>query len=142
MYLMLRSARRPRPEARRILMQPFRLRPELPALQAAIRVLLAGAALLALFSVPVFSTVLPPLFDYPNHLARFWLLLTGGNAFYELRWVPLPNLGGDLIVPLLAWLLPLDLAGKLFLVLGFALILGGAAWTDRVVSGGGGREPR
>ena len=83
-------------------MQPLRLRPELPDLQAAIRVLLAGVALLALFSVPIFSTVLPPLFDYPNHLARFWLLLTGGNAFYEVRWAPLPNLAGDLIVPLLA----------------------------------------
>src|SRR5229473_3309321 len=136
MYLMLRSARRARLEARRILMQPFRLRPELPDLQAAIRVLLAGAALLALFSVPVFSTVLPPLFDYPHHLARFWLLLTGGNAFYELRWAPLPNLAGDLIVPLLARLMPLDLAGKLFLVLSFALIVGGAAWLNRIVSGG------
>jgi hypothetical protein len=93
-------------------------------------------ALLVLFSVPVFSTVLPPLFDYPNHLARFSLLLTGGNAFYELRWAPLPNLAGDLIVPLLARLMPLEIAGKLFLVLSFALIVGGAAWLNRIVTGG------
>jgi hypothetical protein len=97
---------------------------------------LAGAALLALFSVPVFSTVLPPLFDYPNHLARFSLLLTGGNAFYDVRWAPLPNLAGDLVVPLLARLLPLDLAGKLFLVLSFAPIAGGALWLNRLVTGG------
>jgi hypothetical protein len=95
-----------------------------------------GVALLALFSAPVFSTVLPPLFDYPNHLARFGLLLTGGNAFYEVRWAPLPNLAGDLVVPLLARLMPLDLAGKLFLVLVFALTVGGAVWLNRLVSGG------
>jgi len=99
-------------------------------------VALAGAALLALFSVPIFSTVLPPLFDYPNHLARFWLLLTGGNAFYEVRWAPLPNLAGDLVVPLLARLMPLEFAGKVFLVLSFALIVGGAGWLNRVVTGG------
>jgi hypothetical protein len=117
-------------------MQPLRLRPELPDLQAAIRVLLAGMAVLALCSVPIFSTILPPLFDYPNHLARFWLLQTGGNAFYEVRWALLPNLAGDLIVPWLARLLPLEIAGKLFLVLSFALIVGGAAWLNRIVSGG------
>jgi hypothetical protein len=101
-----------------------------------IRVGLAGVALLALFSIPIFSTALPPLFDYPNHLARFWLLLTGGNQFYEVRWAPLPNLAGDLIVPLLGRLLPLALAGKLFLVLSFALIVGGGAWLNCLVTGG------
>ena len=101
-----------------------------------IRVLIVGAALLALFSVPIFSTVLPPLSDYPNHLARFWVLATGGNAFYAVHRAPLPNLAGDLIVPSLARLMPLDLAGKLFLVTIFALILGGAASLNRAASGG------
>jgi hypothetical protein len=88
-----------------------------------------------LFSIPIFSTVLPPLFDYPNHLARFWLLATGGNEFYSVRWAPLPNLAGDLIVPVLARVMPLDLAGKLFLVLLFALILGGAVSLNRIATG-------
>jgi len=100
------------------------------------RVLIVGVALLALFSVPIFSTVLPPLFDYPNHLARFWILAGGGNAFYAVHWAPLPNLAGDLVVPLLARLMPLDLAGKLFLVTIFALIVGGAASLNRITSGG------
>jgi hypothetical protein len=99
------------------------------------RVLLAGLALLALYSVPLFSAVLPPLFDYPNHLARFAILATGGNEFYEVRWAPLPNLAGDVIVPLLARAMPLVIAGKLFLVMIFALILGGTAWLNRAVSG-------
>jgi hypothetical protein len=96
----------------------------------------AGLFLLALASVPVFSTSLPPLFDYPNHLARFWLLSVGGNSFYGVRWAPLPNLAGDALVPLLAQIIPLQLAGKLFLIAILALILGGAAWLNRALTGG------
>jgi len=107
-----------------------------PAGWPGIRVLIVGGALLALFSVPIFSTVVPPLFDYPNHLARYWILATGGNAFYGVHWAPLPNLAGDLVVPLLARLMPLDVAGKLFLVMIFALIVGGATSLNRVANGG------
>src|SRR5437763_7248111 len=99
------------------------------------RVLRAGVVLLAFYSVPLFSTVLPPLFDYPNHLARFAVLAAGGNEFYEVRWAPLPNLAGDIIVPLLARAMPVAIAGKLFLVMIFALILGGAMWLNRIVAG-------
>ena len=98
-------------------------------------VLLAGIVLLALYSIPLFSTVLPPLFDYPNHLARFAILAAGGNEFYEVRWAPLPNLAGDLIVPLLARAMPLEIAAKLFVILIFALILAGVAWLNRIIAG-------
>ena len=90
---------------------------------------------MTLVTVPLFSTVLPPLFDYPNHLARLYLLMEGGNAFYAVRWAPLPNLAQDLIVPPLAGLMPLDLASKLFLVMVFGLITGGAIWLNRVATG-------
>jgi len=89
-----------------------------------------------LAAVPPFSTVLPPLVDYPNHLARMHLLAEGGNAFYAVRWVALPNLAEDLIVPPLARVLPLDTAGKLFLVMIFALMAGGAVWLNRCATGG------
>ena len=72
----------------------------------------AWALLLALAAVPIFSTVLPPLADYPNHLARFYLLAQGGNDYYAVRWAPLPNLAGDVIVPALAQAMPLGLAAK------------------------------
>ena len=64
---------------------------------------------------------------YPNP-ARMYLLMEGGNAFYALRWEPLPNLAQDLIVPPLAGLMPLAFASKLFLVMVFGLIAGGAIW--------------
>src|SRR5580692_11202720 len=102
---------------------------------AAWPIAIAFIALLAVVSAPVFSTVLPPLVDYPNHLARMHLIAEGGNEFYAVRWAPLPNLAEDLIVPALTHLMPLEIAGKLFLVITFALIAGGTLWLNRVVSG-------
>ena len=86
-------------------------------------------------AVPLFSTVLPPLFDYPNHLARMHVLSEGGNQFYAVHWEPLPNLAQDLIVPPLAQLMPLDIASKLFLVAIFGLITGGTIWLNRLGTG-------
>ncbi|HWD57263.1 MAG TPA: hypothetical protein VG308_03230 [Stellaceae bacterium] len=95
----------------------------------------AFVLLLVIASVPLFSTVLPPLVDYPNHLARLHLIAEGGNAFYAVRWAPLPDLAADLIVPVLARVMPLALAGKLFVVTIFALIAGGALWLNRAATG-------
>jgi hypothetical protein len=90
---------------------------------------------MVLAAVPLFSTVLPPLFDYPNHLARMHILSEGGNQFYAVRWAPLPNLAQDLIVPPLARAMPLELASKLFLVATFGLITGATIWLNRTVTG-------
>jgi hypothetical protein len=95
----------------------------------------AFVVLLAIVSVPLFSTVLPPLVDYPNHLARMQLIAEGGNAYYAVPWAPLPDLAIDLIVPLLSRIMPLDLAGKLFLVMIFALIAGGVLCLNRAATG-------
>ncbi|MBV8335963.1 MAG: hypothetical protein JO358_11130, partial [Alphaproteobacteria bacterium] len=44
---------------------------------SALRVWSGFAVAMTLTAVPVFSTVLPPLLDYPNHLARMHLLVEG-----------------------------------------------------------------
>jgi len=90
---------------------------------------------MVLVAVPLFSTVLPPLFDYPNHLARMYLLVEGGNEFYAVHWEALPNLAEDLIVPPLGRLMPLETASKLFVILTFGLIAGATAWLNRVATG-------
>jgi hypothetical protein len=102
---------------------------------SALRVWSAFAVALMLVAVPVFSTVLPPLLDYPNHLARMHLLVEGGDAFYSVHWAVLPNLAEDLMVPPLARVMPLEMAAKLFLVMIFALLAGGVVWLNRVAGG-------
>jgi hypothetical protein len=97
------------------------------------------AILMALSAVPLFLTELPPLLDYPNHLARMHLLpsLTSPvlRTFYHVAWAPLPNLGMDGVVPFLALLMPLAWAGKVFVLLTFLLLAGGAATIYRVLFG-------
>ncbi len=79
-------------------------------------------ALLSAVSVPIFSVRLPPLYDYPNHLARIHVLtnLNGSEVlqrYYESEWRLLPNLGSEAILILLTQLTDLWMAGKIFLLL-------------------------
>jgi hypothetical protein len=63
-------------------------------------------ALLAFAVNPTLIVDIPAMADYPNHLARMYLLVEGGtadsNPFYEITWKMYPNLGMDLIVPQIA----------------------------------------
>lgn len=97
--------------------------------------LLGLAALL-----PLGLADLPPLVDYPNHLARDYVLahLDGSEIlpiYYRPDWALLPNLAMDAaIVPLARWL-PIDLAGKLFLALTLAITAAGVLALSRVLHG-------
>lgn len=100
----------------------------------------AFAALFLVAALPVLSVELPPLFDYPNHLARMDLLsrLPASEAlqrYYALRWRIIPNLGMDLVVPTLARAMPLAWAGKAFVLASFALVAAGAALVHRAGAG-------
>jgi hypothetical protein len=103
--------------------------------------LLRRIALLAVcmaLTVPLFVTTIPPLLDYPNHLARMAVLAAGGRdadlaQLYTIDWHIAPNLGLDMVVPLLAQLMPLPLAGKIYLALALILpVLGTVALHDTV----------
>src|ERR1700688_920653 len=90
--------------------------------------LLAGASLL-----PVLLTPIPAMVDYPNHLARMYILSQNGtpdaNPYYEVVWALYPNLAMDLLVPQMARLISVENATRLFLLLsqlslvGVALVL-------------------
>jgi hypothetical protein len=100
----------------------------------------AFAVLFGLAALPVLSVELPPLFDYPNHLARMDLLarLPGSEAlqrYYEPHWRVIPNLGMDLVVPTLVRLLPLAWAGKAFVLASLALLAAGPALVHRAATG-------
>lgn len=85
-------------------------------------VVLLCLALLA----PLFVTEVPPLGDYPNHLARaFVLSRLPGDAvlarMYAARWSIIPNLGLDVVMPPLMRFLPVYWVGRM--VIGAAAVL-------------------
>jgi hypothetical protein len=99
---------------------------------------IALVVLVAALIVPLFATAIPPLLDYPNHLARMAVLAANGRdpdlaQMYAIDWHIVPNLGMDLVVPLLAQIMPLDIAGKVFIALALVLpLLGTIALHDAI----------
>ena len=70
--------------------------------------------------VPLLLVDVPPLLDYPNHLARMYVLAFGAHdpilsRMYEQHWAIIPNLAIDLVLPEMLKLLPIYLAGRLVL---------------------------
>jgi len=82
------------------------------------------------FLFPIWFTGYPPLLDWPNHLARAYVLAWYAkvpefqNAF-EVRWEVLPNLGVDILGTLLLRWLPYSLASKTILSLALLLFVAG-----------------
>ena len=81
---------------------------------------IAGVA--ALLLAPLLLVDIPPLLDYPNHLARLFLLAHGRDdailaPMFMVRWGVIPNLAIDLIGPPLIRWLPVHIAGRLLLAM-------------------------
>jgi hypothetical protein len=71
-------------------------------------------------ALPLLATEMPPLSDYPNHLARMWFLGTQTQdpamaAMLAPQWALLPNLGADAVLPWVMRVLPVHVAGRLLL---------------------------
>ena len=103
-------------------------------------VAIAVLAMLAALSFrPVLLTPIPAMVDYPNHLARMYILSQSGtpdaNPHYEVTWAFYPNLGMDLLVPQLARLMGVENATRLFLLLSQVLIVTGALLLEWVRKG-------
>jgi hypothetical protein len=99
-----------------------------------------GVVFTLLISIPIWTHPLPPLSDYINHLARMQVIATlSHNArlanFYEIDWQVIPNLTMDLIVPLLARVMKIYLAGQVFIVAMFAIIVSGTLALNRALVG-------
>ena len=102
------------------------------------RVVAVGFLMLSLLAVlPVASVNLPPILDYPNHLARMYLIAALPDAadlvrFYRIVWTPLPDLAIDGVVPLLAHAMPVDIAMRVFLAAMLLALAGGCLALHRV----------
>jgi hypothetical protein len=100
--------------------------------------LLAAAAALAL--VPVLLDPIPPLADYPNHLARMHVIGAIGTdpdlaRYYDIHWQIIPNLVMDVVVPPLARLMDIYHAGRLYAVVCLALVASGVCVLNRALFG-------
>ena len=102
----------------------------------ALLMLLLGALTLA----PLVTSVTPPLLDYPNHLARCYILYHLPTSpilrlYYRNVMQAQPNLALDLIIPPLERLVSIWRAGQIFLAFTLLALIGGTIALHRVWSG-------
>lgn len=100
-----------------------------PAIEAR-HVVLIAFILLCIALTPLALVRIPPFVDYPNHMARMQILADAGRSeylrhYYEIHWDVLPNLAMDVLVPALAPLVGIEIAGKIFIGLTLGLLAGG-----------------
>ena len=103
---------------------------------------LAACVLIA----PLWLVHSPGMPDYPAHLATFALIDGAAKvpplaSFYTVHWALIPNLASELTVPLLAKLLSLETATKLFLSAAVAMWVLGPGAIQRALYGRIGLAP-
>src|SRR5436189_1436106 len=143
-FLGLRAAKRSSPSAPAAA-QARILSDSEPTSQPAVRfragqIAILFIALAAIASIPILLYPWPPLADYINHLSRMHVIATIGSdpdlaRFYEIHWQVIPNLMMDLIVPLLERVMNVFVAGQLYTIASFVLILSGTLTLNRRLFG-------
>jgi hypothetical protein len=100
---------------------------------------LALSLLVAAALAPAIMVDIPAMVDYPNHLARMYVLAAAGtpdqSPYYIVTWGLYPNLAMDLIVPPLGRLIGVEAATKAFLLSSQVLVVTGAIAIEWVVKG-------
>lgn len=77
-----------------------------------------GVLLALLACLPYLFAAYPQLTDYPSHLARYHVMLDGGRSvflarYYDFHWILTGNLGADLLMVPLGYLLGVERAAWL-----------------------------
>ena len=94
----------------------------------------AVIGLCAVLLAPLLVVDVPPLLDYPNHLARIFVLASLPHdpilaRFYAAHWSIIPNLALDLAGPPLLHILPVHVVGRLLIAAAILLpVLGTIAY--------------
>jgi hypothetical protein len=96
--------------------------------------------LTAITSIPILLHPWPPISDYINHLARMHIIAAINTdpdlaRFYEIDWQVIPNLMMDLVVPQLERVMNVYLAGQIYTIMSFALILSATVTLHRQLYG-------
>ena len=89
---------------------------------------------------PIFSVTVPPLVDYPNHLARIHVLSAWdsvaeirANDITDLAWRP--NMAMDLLLPPLPKIFPVYEIGRAFVATTMLALISGTIALRKVVHG-------
>ena len=90
--------------------------------------------------LPLLWAAVPPLVDYPNHLARMWILVHRATIpelarNYLVNWRVLPDLAMDLVVPALMQVMSVIDAGRVFVALTMTGLVAGTITLHRVLHG-------
>ncbi len=101
---------------------------------------IALGLIMCVLIVPLWCVNSPGMPDYPAHLAGFAMIagnsrLPPVSSFYSIHWVLVPNLASELIVPVLAKLLSLEAATRIFLSAAVAMWVLGPAAIQRALFG-------
>jgi hypothetical protein len=100
---------------------------------------LTAAALLLVLIAPFALVDVPPILDYPNHLARYYVLAHPDDPLlsqmYAPNWRILPNLGLDLIGAALLRVTDVYIGGRILLALSLVAPVIGAVIYHRAVFG-------
>ncbi len=98
------------------------------------------AVLLAVvLAIPFFTVDVPPVLDYPNHLARYVVLANPDDPvlarFYAPHWRLVPNLGMDVIASGLLRVVDVYVGGRLLLALSLFAPIAGVVLYSRAAFG-------
>ncbi|QNN64793.1 hypothetical protein H9L12_11140 [Sphingomonas rhizophila] len=96
------------------------------------------AAMILLAFVPLLYPPIPPLVDLGGHMGRYKVALDLASSpylsqWYDYHWRPIGNLGVDLLVNPLAYLIGLEPAVKLVVMLIPPMTVAGMLWVAREV---------
>ena len=92
-------------------------------------------AVAIVMALPLWCVGQPAMPDYPAHLASYHLIAGGQTKFYHIEWAFLPNLAGEILVPLFSRLVGVELATRLFVTAGLMLWVIGPALIQRALFG-------
>jgi hypothetical protein len=101
-----------------------------------------GSALIlcVVLMMPLFATRIPPLLDFPNHVAEMDVIAHAASdpilaKFFTIHWTVVANSGVELVMPILLRWFPLWTTGRFFLVLALLVPLAGIIAYSRVAFG-------
>lgn len=97
----------------------------------------AISSFLAILAFPLTVDTVPPLLDYPIHLARSYITIQHSHDqilsnMFDIHWRPLPNLASDISLFLLANYFDIQTAGRILIFICISITFLGVVFLHRI----------